>query len=115
MRRIGAALVLALWLSGCGLAPASHDSSPAGAMAHMARDLNWEPCSTDVWVTGVIVPGEAGDAQIRDDQGIVRSLVWGAHNNAVVDWGRSYRIGGRWFNTEATLWACAGADAVIPQ
>jgi hypothetical protein len=46
-------------------------------MAHMAYDLNWEPCSEDVWVIGVIVPGEAGDAEIRDDQGIVRSLVWG--------------------------------------
>ena len=115
MRRLVTGLVLALWLSGCGLAPAPHDSSAAGAMAHVGYDLGWEPCPTEVWVTGVIVPGVAGDTEIEDDQGIVRSLVWGTHNTAVVDWGRRYRIGGRWFNTEATLWACGGADAVIPE
>jgi hypothetical protein len=108
-------LVLVLWLCGCGLAPAPHDSSPSGAMAHMAYDLNWEPCPAEVWVTGVIVPGEYGLAEIKDDRGIVRLLTWGTHNTAVVDWGRRYRIGGRWFNTEANLWACGGADAVIPQ
>jgi hypothetical protein len=115
VRQIVTALVLAVWLSGCGLAPAPHDSSPAGAMAHMGGDLGWEPCAAEVWVTGVIVPGEAGNAEIKDDQGVVRSLVWGTHNTAVVDWGRRYRIGGRWFNTESSLWACAGAEAVIPQ
>ncbi|MEA2606925.1 MAG: hypothetical protein QOI00_1682 [Chloroflexota bacterium] len=115
MRRMVTGLVLALWLCGCGLAPAPHDSSPSGAMAHMGYDLNWEPCSAGVSVTGVIVPGGAGDAEIKDDQGVVRSLVWGTHNTAVADWGRRYKIGGRWFNTEASLWACAGADAVSPQ
>ena len=116
MHRIFTALGLALWLAGCaGLVPAPHDSSPSGAMAHMAADLNWEPCPITVWVTGVIVPGQAGDAEIKDDQGILRGIVWGSHNDAVVDWGRRYSIGGRWFNTEATLWACGGAAAVIPQ
>jgi hypothetical protein len=115
VRRLATGLVLALWLCGCGLVPAPHDSSPAGAMAHMAGDLGWEPCAAEVWVTGVIVPGEADNAEIKDDQGVVRSLVWGTHNTAVVDWGRRYRIGGRWFNSEASLWACAGADAVIPE
>lgn len=115
MRRVAATLVLALWLAGC-VVPGSHDSSASGAMAHMARDLNWEPCSADVWVTGVIVPGEAGDAEIRDVQGVVHGLVWGTHNTAVVDWGHRYRIWGTWFNAVGgTLWACAGADAVIPQ
>jgi hypothetical protein len=115
VRRLATGLVLALWLCGCGLVPSPHDSSSAGAMAHMAGDLGWEPCTAEVWVTGVIVPGEAGNAEIKDDQGVVRSLVWGTHNTAVVDWGRRYRIGGRWFNTESSLWACAGADTVIPQ
>ena len=115
MRFLATGLVISLWLTGCGLVPAPHDSSPAGAMAHMAGDLGWEPCAALVWVTGVIVPGEAGDAEIKDDQGVVRHLVWGTHNTAVVDWNRRYRIGGSWFNTEDTLWACGGADAVIPQ
>ncbi len=107
MRRVAATLALALGLAGCG---------SGSAMAHMAYDLNWEPCSAQVCVTGVIVPGEAGDPEIRDDQGVVHPLVWGTHNTAVVDWGHRYRIGGTWFNAiGGTLWACAGADAVIPQ
>jgi hypothetical protein len=115
MRRAIAILSLAISLAGCGLLPAPHDSSPAGAMAHMAGDLGWENCPVELWVTGVIVRGASGEANIRDDQGVVRGLVWGTHNTAVVDWGNRYRIGGRWFSGESTLWACGGADAVIPQ
>jgi hypothetical protein len=110
-----AALVITLWVSACGLAPPSHDSSPAGAMAHMPADLGWENCPISVWVTGVIVRGSGGQAVIRDDQGVVRSIVWGSSNTGVVDWDRRYRIGGSWFNTDDTLWACGGVDAVIPQ
>ena len=110
-----ATLTLGLLLAGCGLFAGAHDSSPSGAMAHMAFDLNWPPCQAAVWITGVIVPGTAGDAEIKDDQGIVRRLVWGTHNTGVVDWGLRYRIGGRWFNPDTAFWACAGADAVIPQ
>jgi hypothetical protein len=108
-------LGLALGLAGCGLVPAPHDSSPAGAMAHMAYDLGWEPCPADLWITGVIVPGSSGEVTIRDDQGVVRGLVWGTHNTGVVDWNRRYRIGGHCFNEPTPFWACAGADAVIPQ
>jgi hypothetical protein len=84
-------------------------------MAHMAFDLGWGPCPAQLWITGVIVRGDSGQATIRDDQGVVRQLVWGTHNTGVVDWDRRYRIGGQWFNPETTFWACAGADAVIPQ
>jgi hypothetical protein len=109
-------LGLAVWLAGCGLVPTSHDSSSSGAMAHMSGDLAGDPCSADVWVTGVIAPGEQGDTELRDDQGVLHPLVWGTHNTAVVDWGHRYRIGGTWFNAPGeTFWACAGADAVIPQ
>ena len=118
VRRIVIAAVLATSLAACGFGPPAHDTSPSGAMAHMAGDLlggsNGE-CVPEVWVTGVIVPTEFGGAGIRDDQGVVRGLVWGSANEAVVDWGRRYTIGGMWFNTDAMLWACAGADAVIPQ
>ena len=115
MRRIAIGLGIALSLTGCGLMPWPHDSSAAGAMGHMTGDLGWENCPVEVWVTGVIVPNSNGDASIKDDQGVVRKLVWGTHNTAVVDWDRRYRIGGRWFNTSDTLWACGGAGAVIPQ
>jgi hypothetical protein len=84
-------------------------------MAHMAYDLNWQPCAADLWITGVIVPGDSGQPTIRDDRGLVTQLVWGTHNTGVVDWGRTYQIGGRWFLPGTTFWACAGADAVIPQ
>ena len=107
--------MLVIALAGCGLVPAPHGSSPTGAMAHMTGDLGWENCPVELWVTGVIVPDSAGHAAIRDDQGVVRAIVWGSFNTGVVDWDRSYRIGGRWFNSPATLWACGGADAVIPQ
>jgi hypothetical protein len=116
MRRVAVTLALSLVVGGCGpLAQLSHDSSPSGAMAHMLGDLNWANCPVELWVTGVITPDASGNAAIRDDEGVLRGLVWGSENTAVVDWGRRYRIGGRWFNTPSTLWACGGADAVIPQ
>ena len=108
-------LALALGIAGCGLFPVPHDPSPSGAMAHMSWDLGWENCPVELWVTGVIVQDKWDHAAIRDDQGVVRQLVWGTHNTGVVDWGGRYRIGGRWFNTSDTLWACGGADAVIPE
>ena len=85
------------------------------AVTRMTGDLGWENCPVELWVTGVITPDDFGNAAIRDDQGVVRGLVWGTHNTAVVEWGQRYRIGGRWFNTPSKLWACGGADAVIPQ
>jgi hypothetical protein len=84
-------------------------------MAHMAGDLGWDNCPVELWVTGVIVPDAYGNAAIRDDDGVVRGIVWGSRNTGFVDWGNRYRIGGRWFNTSDTLWACGGAEAVIPQ
>jgi hypothetical protein len=133
MRRITASLALAMCLLGCGAAraslgaaQASPDSSasgamatfdPSGPMANMAHDLDPPgvyPCPTTVWITGVIVRDGRGHAVIQDDQGVVTPLVWGTRNTAVVEWGHRYRIGGGWFDDYA-LWACAGADAVIPQ
>ena len=80
----------------------------------MTGDLGWQNCAVQVWVTGVIVPASGGLAAIRDDHGVVRLLTWGSHNTAAVDWGRRYRIGGGWFNSSDNLWACGGAEAVIP-
>ena len=116
------ALALTLIVLGCGLLPQSlHDSSPSGAMAHMAHDLDppiFGPnrtCVPSEWVTGVIVPAQGGSAAIKTDDGVVRLLTWGSHNPAVVDWNRRYTIGGRQFTGALTLWACGGPNSVIPQ
>jgi hypothetical protein len=108
MRQVAVTLALSLVVAGCG---------PSGsAMGHMLGDAGgWPNCGVDVWVTGVITPNADGFAAIRDDQGVLRNLVWGSSNTGVVEWGRRYRIGGIWFNTPADLWACGGEDAVIPQ
>ena len=106
-----AALALAPLLAGCGSL-----SGSSGAMQHMARDLGWEHCPATVWLTGVVVPGEQGEASLEDDQGVVHMLIWGTHNTGVVDWNRRYKLGGRWFNANGgAFWACAGAEAVVPQ
>jgi hypothetical protein len=119
MRRwVAVTLALSLVVAGCGPAPSSTRGSfpSGGAMAHMMRDLAWPNCPVERWITGVITPNASGFAAIQDDEGgVVRDLVWGTHNTGVVEWGRRYRIGGRWFNTPQTFWACGGADAVIPQ
>jgi hypothetical protein len=116
MRRVAVTLALTLVVGACGSSQQLlHDSSPSGAMAHMARDLGWENCPVEVWITGVITPDDSRNAAIRDDEGVVRGLVWGTDNTAVVDWGRRYRIGGRWFSGPSTFWACGGSEAVIPQ
>ena len=116
MRRVVSTLALSLVVAGCGLLPQSPQGS---AMDHMTSDLGWEGCpggqEPDVWVTGVITPDDSGSAAIRDDQGVIHGLVGGSNNTAMVEWGHRYRSGGVWFNTPSTLWACGGADAVIPQ
>ncbi len=116
MRRKAATLALPLFLAACAPGPTPYDSSPSGAMAHMSGDLNMDPCTASVWITGVIVGQEQGFVGLRDDRGVVYPLIWGSHNTAVVDYGRRYKIGGTWFPVfEGRFWACAGADAVIPQ
>lgn len=113
MRRVAVTLALSLVVGGCGPLPELPQGS---AMEHMLGDAGgWPNCQPVVWVTGVITPDEYGNAAIRADLGGVHPLVWGSANTAVVEWGRRYRIGGQWFNGPPTLWACGGADAVIPQ
>lgn len=87
--------------------PSSND-----ATAHMARDIYIEPCPATVWITGTITP----ESQIRDDNGVVYGLIWGAKNTARVEYGKRYKLGGKWFDEPGgTFWTCAGAEAVIPQ
>jgi hypothetical protein len=87
-------------------------------MAHMSTDAGSAfgdgTCVPEVWLTGTIVPDAGGSAVIRDDQGLVRRLMWGSHNPAVVDWNRRYTIGGVTRLTDG-LWACGGADSVLPE
>jgi hypothetical protein len=109
MGHIVTALALAALLAGCG----SIAGTPA--TSSMARDVFNQPCDATNWVTGVIVQGSGGEAALRTDQGEVIGLVWGSQNDAVVYWGSRYRIGGTWFGGPERFWACAGAQAVIPQ
>lgn len=115
MRRAIITLALALGVAGCGLFPPSYDTSPSGAMANMGRDLGWGQCDVEIWVTGVIVRGASGGVVIRDDSGYEQAITWGSQNTGGVDWDRRYKIGGRRFAGLDSLWACGGADAVIPQ
>jgi hypothetical protein len=108
MGRIATGLLIALALAGCGRVGGE------SAMAKMPRDLGWENCPVELWLTGVIVRDTSGNAAIRDDEGHVYGLVWGTHNTATVSYGDRYKIGGKWFNPDFRFWACGGADAVIP-
>ena len=117
--RFAVTVSLAFAVTACGLLPRPiHDSSPAGAMAHMGTAIPdgpyASPCVPREWVTGIIVPGKSGEAAIRDDHGFVRQLTWGPFNRAVIDWNRRYTIGGGQFLGPDTLVACGEADSVIP-
>lgn len=96
---------------------ACSNTDPANdTTAHIPRDIYQvkpsDQCPARVWITGTITPG----ARIRDDSGVVYGLMWGAMNTAHVEYGKRYKIGGDWFSgPKPTLWACAGAEAVIPQ
>jgi hypothetical protein len=123
MHRVALTLVLLMIAAGCGTGSSGSATEriPSGsAMGHMMRDAGgWTTCPgsmpPDAWVTGVITPTSDGFAAIRDDLGALHPLMWGSGNTATVEWGGRYRIGGIWFNSSDTLWACAGAEAVIPQ
>src|SRR3954453_8366540 len=92
MGRIVIAVLIALSLAGCGRAGGQ------SAMANMPRDLGWDNCPVEVWVTCVIVRASSGNPAIKDAQGHVSSLVWGPHNTATVYYGDRYKIGGKSFD-----------------
>jgi hypothetical protein len=100
-----------------GLAACSNtDPKPDDATAYLPRDIFYvggQRCEASLWITGVIVkPSGIQD----DDNGVVYGLMWGLSNTAHVEYGKRYKIGGTWFgNPGGTFWACAGAEAVIPQ
>ena len=113
MRRFVIAVCLVVGLIACS--PANTEPLPDDATPYLSRDIFYvrgQKCSPSVWITGVIVrPGG-----IQDDNGVRYSLMWGLSNTAHVAYGRRYKIGGTWFNTPGEIfWACAGAEAVIPQ
>lgn len=93
-------------------------AAPSVAPLRMTTDVIGNTCAAETWITGLIVADPSGQAAIKDDQGVVTPLIWGMHNSAVVELGRRYKIGGQiatWLGGMRRLWACAGADAVIPQ
>jgi hypothetical protein len=119
MQRVALTVAVAFLIAACGLIRERLGDSP---MAHMSYDLDPSvftgpngTCVPEEWVTGVIVPTEHGLAAIKTDGGVLRELTWGSHNPATVDWNHRYTIGGRPFTGPLTLWACGGADSVIPR
>lgn len=107
-----AAIVLLVGLAACAdTGPLPDDATP-----DLARDVFYvsgQRCQPSVWITGVIVRPAVS---IQDDNGVVYGLMWGLSNTAHIAYGRRYKLGGKWFNNPGgTFWACAGAEAVIPQ
>lgn len=108
MFRVLAALTAVVLLAACS----NTDAGPNDATTHMARDIYLDSCPATVWITGTITP----EAELREDNGVVHGLIWGAKNTARVEYGKRYKLGGKWFGSPGDiLWTCAGAEAVIPQ
>jgi len=82
-------------------------------MAAIAYVLDSTHCDAAQWIEGVIVPGDH-TVGIKTDQGVVIPLFWARDNTAVLQWGHRYKIGGE-YPFDGSLWACAGASAVIPE
>ena len=110
VRRVIPTLALLLSLVGCQAA------APAPEPTYMlAADVIHTRCGASVSIVGLIVV-DSGRLAILDDEGVTTQLLWSVHGGAVPKVGHRYKIGGQiaeWYG--GALWACAGADHVIPQ
>lgn len=110
VRRVIPTLALLLSLVGCQAA------APKPEPTYMlAADVIHTRCGASVSIVGLIVV-DSGRLAIQDDEGITTQLLWSVHGGAVPKVGHRYEIGGQiaeWYG--GALWACAGADHVIPQ
>ena len=111
MRRVITTLALVLSLVGCQ-APAP---TPEPTYV-LAADIINTRCGASTYIVGLIVVDPSGNLAIQDDEGVTTPLLWSVHGGAVPKLGHRYKIGGQiaeWAG--GRLWACAGADNVIPQ
>jgi hypothetical protein len=110
MRRVTTTLALVLSLVGCQTA-----ATPEPTYI-LAADVIHTRCAASVYIVGLIVVDTSGQLAIQDDEGVTTPLLWSVHGGAVPKVGHRYKIGGQiaeWAGDR--LWACAGADHVIPQ
>jgi hypothetical protein len=113
MRRGITALALLLSLVGCHAAAATPEPTYI-----LAGDVIHTRCAASVYIVGLIVVDASGQLAIQDDEGVTTPLLWSVHGGAVPKLGHRYKIGGQnadWLGGRRRLWACAGADNVIPQ
>lgn len=109
-RRVATTLALALCLVGCQAA-----ATPEPTYI-LAGDVIHNRCAASVYIVGLIVVDASGELAIQDDDGVTTPLLWSVHGGAVPKVGSRYKIGGQIANwAGGRLWACAGADNVIPQ
>lgn len=111
MPRAVTAVALALSLTGCQEVAQSPEPTYM-----LAADIIHTRCGVSATIVGVIVVDPSGHLAIRDDEGVTTRLLWSVHGGAVPKVGGRYRIGGQiaeWMG--GSLWACAGAENVIPQ
>jgi hypothetical protein len=111
-RRIVTTLALAMCLVGSQAGEAPEPTY------RLASDVIHTRCGASVYIVGLIVVDTSGQLAIQDDEGVTTPLLWSVHGGDVPKVGHRYKIGGQyadWLGRTPRLWACAGADNVIPQ
>ena len=110
VRRVLPTLALLVSLVGC------QASTPAPEPTYvLAADVIHSRCGASTFIIGLIVV-DSGKLAIQDDDGVITPLLWSVHGGVVPKVGHRYRIEGQiaeWYGD--ALWACAGAEHVIPQ
>ena len=82
----------------------------------LAADIIHTQCGVSTTIVGLIVVDESGRLAIRDDRGVTTPLLCSVHGGEVPMLGRRYSIGGQMAEWAGdALWACAGAEHVVPQ
>jgi len=110
MRRVLTTLALALSLVSC-----QATGSPAPTYM-LAADVIHSRCGAGTFIVGLIVVDRSGSLAIQDDRGVITPVLWSVHGGPVPKVGQRYKIGGQMADwAGGRLWACAGAENVIPQ
>ena len=112
MRRVITSMALVLGLVGC------HAGATPEPSYVLPADIIHNRRGASVFIVGVIVVDTSGHLAIQDDEGVTTPLLWSVHGGSVPKVGNRYKIGGKnadWLGGTRHLWACAGAENVIPQ